>query len=492
MAAGAWVQFLGGLGQRGPHQPPQTIILFFFASAFRPVWPGRYIFLALVCVPRHDSRPGPGGSRTAASCQRQTIVPAGHHARSTAAATGHARSHRTRPQSMSSCDAFFFRNCVSAIMARSVNCLCPNCPNYSVQVRLIGRGPLCRWEGETVKQVGPLLRSLIITTQNKQATATRAQPATATRNPPARLPVARATERTATKWDFMKCYVIQPFECKITGTGEGIARIEASIHTVIESFGDEEWRIITLTAGHLDSQTKYTDLFAPFFSCNCLSAMARSVTLTSLLPAVVPSGTSLTLLNMRKGMLPLLTWETTNCRYATLTAPFFMSRSFHLTRSIFASRCIRLVPSCSLPTATYIVATFMHPIPICQKTSSASLWCPKILAWIFFLRLPTGQYGPVSQLSRSEERCTGPFNWGEAHCAGEKVKRKIGPFQWKSLWIKPNSKTTKGRGPPRQPGTPRPGSQVHGPKRKTTTTNKRLHKQILVRLNVLDLQWTVL
>ena len=110
----------------------------------------------------------------------------------------------------------------------------------------------------------------------------------------------------------------------------------------------------------------------------------------------------------------------------------------------------------------------------------------------FFLRLPIGQYGPVSQLSRSEERCTGPFNWGEAHCAGEKVKRKIGPFQWKSLWIKPNSKTTKGRGPPRQPGTPRPGSQVHGPKRKTTTTNKRLHKQILVRLNVLDLQWTVL
>ena len=110
----------------------------------------------------------------------------------------------------------------------------------------------------------------------------------------------------------------------------------------------------------------------------------------------------------------------------------------------------------------------------------------------FFLRLPYGQYGPVSQLSRSEESCTGPFNWGEAHCAGEKVKRKIGPFQWKSLCIKPNSKTTKGRGPPRQPGTPRPGSQVHGPKRKTTTTNKRLHKQILVRLNVLDLQWTVL
>ena len=30
------------------------------------------------------------------------------------------------------------------------------------------------------------------------------------------------------------------------------------------------------------------------------------------------------------------------------------------------------------------------------------------------------------------------------------------------------------------------------PKEEKTTTNKRLHKQILVRLNVLDLQWTIL
>ena len=55
------------------------------------------------------------------------------------------------------------------------------------------------------------------------------------------------------------------------------------------------------------------------------------------------------------------------------------------------------------------------------------------LGVFFFLRLPYGQYGPVSQLSRSEESCTGPFNWGEAHCAGEKVKRNIGPFLRKSL-----------------------------------------------------------
>ena len=55
------------------------------------------------------------------------------------------------------------------------------------------------------------------------------------------------------------------------------------------------------------------------------------------------------------------------------------------------------------------------------------------LCLFFFLRLPNGQYGPVSQLSRSEKCCTGPFNWGGAHCAGEKVKRKIGQFQRKSL-----------------------------------------------------------
>ena len=40
--------------------------------------------------------------------------------------------------------------------------------------------------------------------QQKQATENRAQPATATRNPPARLPVARATKRRATTRDFMK------------------------------------------------------------------------------------------------------------------------------------------------------------------------------------------------------------------------------------------------------------------------------------------------
>ena len=48
---------------------------FFFASAFRPVWPGRCIVLSLSLCTTSDSRPGPGGSRTAASCQREDWRP---------------------------------------------------------------------------------------------------------------------------------------------------------------------------------------------------------------------------------------------------------------------------------------------------------------------------------------------------------------------------------------------------------------------------------
>ena len=111
----------------------------------------------------------------------------------------------------------------------------------------------------------------------------------------------------------------------------------------------------------------------------------------------------------------------------------------------------------------------------------------------FFLRLPYGQYGPVSQLSRSEESCTGPFNWGEAHCAGEKVKRKIGPFLWKSLKNQTRTRTQqKGAQPAtatRNPLARLPGARAN---EETNPTRKRLHQQILVRLNVLDLQWTIL
>ena len=57
-------------------------------------------------------------------------------------------------------------------------------------------------------------------------------------------------------------YVIRPFECKIIGKADGCARVRASIHTLLTTFDDEEWRIITLFVNHLNSQLKYTDLFA--------------------------------------------------------------------------------------------------------------------------------------------------------------------------------------------------------------------------------------
>ena len=38
-------------------------------------------------------------------------------------------------------------------------------------------------------------------------------------------------------------YVIRPFECKIIGQAEGLARVKASIHTFFTTFDDEEWRI---------------------------------------------------------------------------------------------------------------------------------------------------------------------------------------------------------------------------------------------------------
>ena len=63
-------------------------------------------------------------------------------------------------------------------------------------------------------------------------------------------------------------YVIRPFECEVTGKAEGRARVKASIHAILSTFDDEEWRIITLMVEHLDSQSKYTDLFAP--SCGSI------------------------------------------------------------------------------------------------------------------------------------------------------------------------------------------------------------------------------
>ena len=120
-------------------------------------------------------------------------------------------------------------------------------------------------------------------------------------------------------------YVIRPFECKIIGKAEGLARVKASIHTLFTTFDDEEWRIITLFVNHLDSRLKYTDLFAA--SCGSLGdftdikqseegyAMTRQMKHYNF-PVRNPDGT-------------------------------FMNKSIRLTRRISRSKCTLLGLSCS-------------------------------------------------------------------------------------------------------------------------------------------------
>ena len=96
------------------------------------------------------------------------------------------------------------------------------------------------------------------------------------------------------------------------------------------------------------------------------------------------------------------------------------------------------------------------------------------MALFFFPRLPNGQYGPVSRMFQPKTRhCTGPFNWGGAHCAGEKVKRKTGPILQKShqKQAKPRRArpATATRNPPaRLPGA-RAKKQQHNTKETSNT-----------------------
>ena len=67
-------------------------------------------------------------------------------------------------------------------------------------------------------------------------------------------------------------------------------------------------------------------------------------------------------------------------------------------------------------------------------------WVCKMSAVRRMVFFPASAYWPVwpgqsTVLSRKRERsCTGPFNWGGAHCAGENVKQTdSGPFLQKSL-----------------------------------------------------------
>ena len=90
------------------------------------------------------------------------------------------------------------------------------------------------------------------------------------------------------------------------------------------TFDDEEWKIITLFVEHLDSQLKYTDLFA--FSCGSIGDF---------------------FLILRNEWYVVSTkMQNFNFPVANSTAPF-MSKFFHLNRSSFAPKCIRLAHCCS-------------------------------------------------------------------------------------------------------------------------------------------------
>ena len=56
-----------------------------------------------------------------------------------------------------------------------------------------------------------------------------------------------------------------------------------------------------------------------------------------------------------------------------------------------------------------------------------------------------------------------------------------------------NNNTTEGRSPPRQPGTPRPGSQVHGPKKQNQPQQIRDFKdKSWYALTYKEVPWTML
>ena len=108
--------------------------------------------------------------------------------------------------------------------------------------------------------------------------------------------------------------------------------------------------------------------------------------------------------------------------------------------------------------------------------------------FFFPLRLPIGQYGPVSLLSCPEKREEAV----QVHLIGAEPIVQVrtwnswtGPFLQSLLKNKHKQNRNKeGHSPPRQPGTPRPGSQVHGPRINNQRELKRLQRQIQVRLNV--------
>ena len=54
----------------------------------------------------------------------------------------------------------------------------------------------------------------------------------------------------------------QQLNAGFSGSAQGHTRVKVNIHCRFAIFDEEEWRLITMTCGHFDHATQYTDLFA--------------------------------------------------------------------------------------------------------------------------------------------------------------------------------------------------------------------------------------
>ena len=154
-------------------------------------------------------------------------------------------------------------------------------------------------------------------------------------------------------------YVIRPFECKIVGTAEGLARVRASIHTFFAIFDNEEWRIITLFVNHLDSKTKYTDLFAA--SCGSIGDFTDIAWWWGL---CYDSANETFHFPCTKSWWNLL------CTSASFW-PFLLrcQGAPHWCPPFYTS-----------PLPAHLAAAYHHPISFFKTASTAPLWNSKILA----------------------------------------------------------------------------------------------------------------
>ena len=98
-------------------------------------------------------------------------------------------------------------------------------------------------------------------------------------------------------------------------------------------------------------------------------------------------------------------------------------------------------------------------------------WTPPAMPFFSCVCLLASMARSVNCLGQ-KKNCTGPFNWGEAHCAGEIVKRGAGPFQRKSLTNQTRT-TTQQRGAARHGNQEPPGQAPRCTGRKNKTNHKK-------------------